>query len=73
MPLVEVTMAQGRDAETIRALIDGVHHAVVEAVGVPEASVRVIIREVPATHWAAGNQTLAERHAAATQQSQGEQ
>jgi len=73
MPLVEVTMAQGRAPETIRALIDGVHRAVVDAVGVPDASVRVIVREVPATHWAAGNETLAERAAAAGQQSQGEQ
>jgi 4-oxalocrotonate tautomerase len=65
MPLVEVTLMEGRDPEAIRSLIDRVHHAVVESVGADPAGVRVIIREVPAAHWAAGNVTLAERYAAA--------
>ncbi|MQY14517.1 hypothetical protein SRB5_46850 [Streptomyces sp. RB5] len=64
MPLVEVTLAAGRDAATIRTLIDRVHHAVVDAVGAPPANIRVIVREVPPEHWAAGNETLAERYAA---------
>lgn len=61
MPLVEVTLVQGRTPEQVRALISALTAAVVEAVDAPVAAVRVVIREVPETHWAAGNVTIAER------------
>jgi len=61
MPLVEVTLTEGRTAEQIRALIHEVTGAVERAVGAPPASIRVVVREVPATHWAAGDVTIAER------------
>lgn len=61
MPLVEVTLVQGRPAESIRALISNVTEAVVASVGSPKESVRVIVREIPPTHWAAGDVTIAER------------
>ncbi len=63
MPLIEVTLVEGRTAEQLRALITGLTRAAVEAVGAPLASVRVVVREVPATHWAAGDVTIAERRA----------
>jgi 4-oxalocrotonate tautomerase len=63
MPLIEVTLVEGRSAEQLRALITGLTRAVVEAVEAPVASVRVEVREVPATHWAAGDVTIAERQA----------
>jgi 4-oxalocrotonate tautomerase len=63
MPLIEVTMVAGRSAEQLRALITGLTRAAAEAVDAPVESVRVVIREVPATHWAAGDVTIAERRA----------
>ncbi len=63
MPLIEVTLVEGRTAQQLRALITGLTRAAVEAVGAPLASVRVVVREVPATHWAAGDVTIAERRA----------
>lgn len=63
MPLVEITLAQGRRPEQIRALLAEVHGAVHRATGAPEANIRVVVREVPATHWSAGGITLAERAA----------
>ena len=63
MPLVEVTLVEGRSPELLRALIHELHEAVVRAVDAPPASVRVVLREVPATHWAAGDETIAERRA----------
>ena len=63
MPLVEVTLTQGRSAEQLRSLIKELHDAVVRA-GVADApAVRVIVREVPTTHWASGGVTFAERRA----------
>ncbi len=61
MPLVEVTLVAGRTPAQIRALISELTAAVVRAVDAPVASVRVVVREVPPTHWAAGDVTIAER------------
>jgi 4-oxalocrotonate tautomerase len=61
MPLIEVTMVEGRTPEQVRALISGLTRAASEAVGAPMANVRVVVREVPSTHWAAGDVTIAER------------
>lgn len=64
MPLVEVTLVAGRTPEQLRALIHELHTAVVRGVGAPPQNVRVVLRQVPATHWAAaGDVTIAERRA----------
>jgi 4-oxalocrotonate tautomerase len=65
VPLVEVTLVEGRSAEQLRRLITKLTDAVTEAVAAPRANVRVVLREVPATHWAAGDVTIAERRSAA--------
>jgi 4-oxalocrotonate tautomerase len=61
MPLVEVTLVEGRTGEQLRTLISTLTAAVVDAVGAPKENVRVVLREVPATHWAAGDVTIAEK------------
>ena len=66
MPIIEVTLVQGREPERLRDLITRLTDAAVEAVGAPRESVRVILREVPATHFAAGDETIAERRAGPT-------
>lgn len=61
MPFIEVTLVEGRNPEQLRNLIAGLTAAAAEAVDAPVASIRVVVREVPATHWAAGDITIAER------------
>lgn len=68
MPIVDVTLAQGRTPEQLRTLVTALTDAVVEAVGAPRESVRVILREVPPTHFAAGDVTIAERRARAQEE-----
>ena len=63
MPFIDVTLTEGRDPESLRALITALTDAVEQAVGAPRASIRVVLREVPTTHWAAGGVTIAEREA----------
>lgn len=65
MPLVEITLVEGRTPEQIRRLLGATTDAVATSVGAPKESIRVVVREVPATHWAAGDVTIAERRAAA--------
>ncbi len=64
MPLIEATVGEGRSPERLRALIHELHAATVRALDVRPESVRIVIREVPLTHWATGDVTIAERRAA---------
>lgn len=66
MPLIEVTFtpAPHRTPQVLRELISALTTAVVETGMAPKESIRVILREVPAEHFAAGDVTLAERRAA---------
>jgi 4-oxalocrotonate tautomerase len=61
MPLVEVTLVEGRTPDQLRTLISKLTAAVVDSVGAPQENVRVILREVQPTHWAAGDVTIAEK------------
>jgi 4-oxalocrotonate tautomerase len=65
MPLVEVTIVEGRSPQQLRDLISKLTDAVEMAIAAPRATIRVCLREVPATHWAAGDVTVAERQAEA--------
>lgn len=68
MPLIECTYttAEHRTPEMMRAFISALTAAAVDSGVAPKESVRVILREVPAEHFAAGDVTLAERRAAAS-------
>lgn len=61
MPFVEVTLVEGRTPDQLRTLISRLTAAVVDSVDAPKENVRVVVREVPATHWAAGDVTIEER------------
>jgi 4-oxalocrotonate tautomerase len=63
MPFIEITLVEGRSPEQLRSLISNVTRAVVESVDAPIESVRVVLREVPPTHFAAGDVTIDERRA----------
>ena len=63
MPLVEVTLADGRSADQVRAMMREVHEAVLRTVDTKSEHIRVIVREVPRTHWATGDLTLPEMDA----------
>lgn len=61
MPLVEISVVAGIPPEQIRKLIGRVHAAVRDSLDVREASVRILVREIPAAHWAVGGVTKAEQ------------
>ena len=60
MPLIEVTIAEGRSADQIRSMMHQVHTAVLRTIDTRPEFIRVIVREVPRTHWATGDRTLSE-------------
>jgi 4-oxalocrotonate tautomerase len=70
MPLIQVTMIEGRSAEMKEALIRKLTDSTVEVTGAPRDSVRVILQEVPAAHWGVGGVSKA-RSAVAPQEAPG--
>jgi 4-oxalocrotonate tautomerase len=63
MPFIEVTLVEGRSPDRLHALIAALTDAACGSLDAPRDSVRVVLREVPATHFAAGGVTIAERRA----------
>ncbi|TFD46929.1 4-oxalocrotonate tautomerase family protein [Cryobacterium frigoriphilum] len=60
MPLVEITLTEGRTEEQLRDLMRCVHTAI-EEWGAPRSSIRVLVREIPPALWLSGGVTLAEQ------------
>jgi 4-oxalocrotonate tautomerase len=54
MPILEITLIEGRDKEAKKRLVEKVTDAVVESIAAPRESVRIILREVPAEHFVVG-------------------
>ena len=51
MPFAQIQIMEGRSEDQKRAIIEKVTAALVEAVGAPIETVRVIITEIPKAHW----------------------
>ena len=54
MPLIHVTLLEGRSPEAKAALIHRLTDAAAEAIAAPRETVRVILQEVPPAHWGVG-------------------
>ncbi|CAL9650327.1 tautomerase family protein [Streptomyces sp. enrichment culture] len=61
MPIVNISVAAGRDPQALRSCLQAVHDAVRDSLGVPDTAVRVLLTEVPPALWSSGGVTLAER------------
>ncbi|WNF05437.1 4-oxalocrotonate tautomerase [Brevibacillus borstelensis] len=57
MPIVQIQVLEGRDKQQIARLIASVTEAVVASLEVKPEQVRVIVSEVPPTHWGVGGVT----------------
>lgn len=61
MPVVQITLTQGRSPQAIRSMISKITDAIVEAEVAPKSTIRVLVTEIPREHFAAGDVTIAER------------
>lgn len=68
MPIIEVNLLEGRSSEAKERLIQALTDAAIEAIGAPRESVRVILRDMPAAHYAVGGQSVAAKTAKSGQQ-----
>ncbi|TBL79375.1 4-oxalocrotonate tautomerase [Paenibacillus thalictri] len=51
MPIVNIQILEGRPASKVKALISRVTDTVAEELEVPKERIRVLVTEVPKTHW----------------------
>jgi len=59
MPLIEVTLVEGRSPEQLRALGEALTAAAEQAVGAKRESIRVVLTECRAEHWFIGGDSMA--------------
>lgn len=60
VPVVTISILEGRDAARKQALLREVTEAVVRTLDVPRGSVRVLLQEIAPAHWAVGGVSKAE-------------
>lgn len=60
LPIVNIQIMQGRPESKIKELISGITDTVVEKLDVPKERVRVIVTEVPKTHWGIGGTSVSD-------------
>jgi len=61
MPLLQVSIVEGRSPELKEKLIQELTMTIVETLAVKPESVRVLVQELPKTHWGIAGQSLAKR------------
>ena len=61
MPFIQITIAEGREPEKKEQLIYEVTETVSAVFGAPKETIRVLITEVPPTHWGIAGQSISKR------------
>lgn len=51
MPIIQVQMMEGRPKEKIAEVIQNITNTVSETLDAPKESIRVLVTEIPNTHW----------------------
>ncbi|MCP8970507.1 4-oxalocrotonate tautomerase [Ectobacillus ponti] len=60
MPLIHIQMLEGRPEEKVTNLIQQVTETVSATLEAPKESIRVIVTEIPRTHWGVGGIPMSE-------------
>lgn len=59
MPIAHIRILEGRTPEQVASVIAEVTQALHRSLGAPVESVRVLVEEVPKSHWGIGGKTAA--------------
>jgi 4-oxalocrotonate tautomerase len=57
MPIVQISLLEGRDPSLVKQCIKEIARTIHETLDAPMSSIRVIATIVPAQYWAIGDQT----------------
>lgn len=64
MPLIHVNMIEGRSREKVTEVIENITTTVAETLDAPVETIRVLVTEVPSTHWGIAGTPASERRLA---------
>lgn len=57
LPFIQIQIIEGRPQEKINALLKNVTETVSETLEAPKENVRVVVTEIPKTHWGIGGKS----------------
>ena len=60
MPIVQITLVEGRSDEAVQRCVKAVARAMHETLGAPLPTVRVFVNQIPPQHFAIGDRTRQE-------------
>ncbi|CAM2844808.1 4-oxalocrotonate tautomerase [Paenibacillus sediminis] len=60
MPIINIQLLEGRPPEKIKALIASVTDAVASELDSPKEKIRVLVSEIPTTHWGIGGKSVSD-------------
>ncbi|CAG9614935.1 2-hydroxymuconate tautomerase [Bacillus rhizoplanae] len=61
MPIVNIQLAEGRTEEQIKEVIHNVTEVISATLDAPKENIRVLVSEVPKTHWGIGGKAMSDR------------
>ncbi len=63
MPIVNVNIMEGRPKEKIERVIADITETITNTLEVPKETVRVIVTEIPKSHWGIAGESVEKRNA----------
>lgn len=60
MPIITVQMMEGRPKEKVAEVIQNITNTVSETLDAPKENIRVIVTEIPKTHWGKAGKPMSE-------------
>ena len=61
MPIVHITILEGRPQGKITKLIENVTDTIAETLDSPRENIRILVTEMPKTHWGSGGKPMSEK------------
>ncbi|HWJ76511.1 4-oxalocrotonate tautomerase [Metabacillus halosaccharovorans] len=62
MPIVNVNIMEGRPKEKIESVIANITETIITTLEVPKETVRVIVTEIPKSHWGIAGESVEKRN-----------
>ncbi|WP_019153067.1 4-oxalocrotonate tautomerase [Robertmurraya massiliosenegalensis] len=61
MPIINVQLIEGREEKKIAEVIENITNTVSETLDAPKETIRVIVTEIPKTHWGKAGKPMSEK------------
>ncbi len=62
MPIIHVNLMEGRPKEKVAEVIENITTTVAETLDAPVESIRVLVTEIPKTHWGKAGKPMSDHN-----------